>query len=302
MSIVKTTKNINEAQLITHGGVFHADDVMATVILAKLFGEVTVCRTFKVPDNLSQNPIVYDIGFGKFDHHQTGGNGVRKNGVPYAACGLIWKEFGNILLKDTCNPLYIWRNLDNNLIQGIDAVDNGAMPSVNYPAHALSFSQAIFAFNPSWDSEETNDEAFVRAVAFAEIVFDNALKQAESKAKAKRIIEKAIEKEKDHIMVLDQFAPWKEHIFTSRNEKAKDIQFVLYPSLRGGYNWECVPAEPGSFAQRKPVPPEWKGLRDEDLQKVTGIATAIFCHPAGFIGSAETLDDAISMAKIAINA
>ena len=44
------TKNIKEATAITHGGTFHADEVMATIILNKVFGNITVCRTFRVPE------------------------------------------------------------------------------------------------------------------------------------------------------------------------------------------------------------------------------------------------------------
>ena len=44
---------------------------------------------------------------------------------------------------------------------------------------------------------------------------------------------------------------------------------------------------------------EWKGLNGSSLQEVTGIATATFCHPAGFIGGAETLEDTIRLAEIA---
>ena len=58
----------------------------------------------------------------------------------------------------------------------------------------------------------------------------------------------------------------------------------------------------GSFEQRKPVPEEWKGLNGPDIQKVTGIATATFCHPAGFIGGAETFADAYALAKKAVEA
>ena len=101
--MIRTTNSIQKANLITHGGVFHADDVMATVILEKVFGDVTVCRVLEVPEKLNSNVIVYDIGCGKWDHHQKGGNGVRKNGsnvgVPYAAAGLIWRDFGYEAIK-----------------------------------------------------------------------------------------------------------------------------------------------------------------------------------------------------------
>lgn len=123
-----------------------------------------------------------------------------------------------------------------------------------------------------------------------------------SKTKAQKIVDEAIEISEGHILVLDQFVPWQEFIFSSTTEKAEGIQFVVFPSNRGGYNWQCVPDSLGSFGQRKSVPTEWKGLRDFDLQKVTGVATASFCHPAGFIGGATTLEDALALAKLAVNA
>lgn len=299
--MIKTTKIAEQATVITHGGIFHSDEVLATVILSKVLGDITVLRTFKVPE-ISNNVIVYDIGLGKFDHHQKGGNGARHNGVPYAAVGLIWKEFGPQIVANTCNPDLVWNLIDRDLIQGVDATDNGTMPTADYPAQVMQFSQLVSCFNPLWDSTEDSDDAFLKAVAFAEIVFNNIYATAVSKAKAQNIVDEAIEKSEGHIMVLDQFVPWQEFIFASSNKKAADVQFVVFPSNRGGFNWQCVPDALGGFGQRKPVPTEWKGLRDADLQNMTGVKTATFCHPAGFIGGADKFEDAYALAKIAVEA
>lgn len=296
----KMTTNVTQATVITHSGTFHSDEVLATVILEKVLGNITICRTFKVPEELADDVIVYDIGFGMYDHHQKGGNGARENGVPYAAAGLIWKDFGRQLVTDTCNPDLVWNLIDRDLIQGIDATDNGKIPKVDYPAQAMTFSQAISSFNPNWDSEMSTDDAFAKAVEFAKIVFDNVLANAVSKANAQDIVDEAIESSVNNIMVLDRFVPWQEFIFSSTNNKASDILFVVFPSNRGGYNWQCVPDALGSFGMRKAVPDEWKGLRDLELQNVTGVATATFCHPEGFIGGATTLEDAIALAKLAV--
>lgn len=134
------------------------------------------------------------------------------------------------------------------------------------------------------------------------IVLENTLKNATAKAKAQKIVEEAIEKSQEHIMVLEQFVPWQEFIFSSENDKASEVQFVVFPSNRGGYNWQCVPDALGSFGQRKTVPSEWRGLSGENLQKVTGVPTANFCHSAGFLGSAETFEGAYALARIAVEA
>lgn len=300
--MIKTTKIAEQANVITHGATFHSDEVLATVILSKVLGDLTVLRTFKVPETVSDNVVVYDIGFGKFDHHQKGGNGTRENGVPYSAVGLIWKEFGPQLVADTCNPELVWNLIDRDLIQGVDATDNGAMPTVDYPAQVMQFSQMISFFNPQWDSKEDSDDAFLKAVDFAEIVFNNIFASAVSKAKAQQVVDEAIENVEGHIMVLNQYVPWQDFIFSSKNEKAAEVQFVVFPSNRGGFNWQCVPDALGSFGQRKSVPAEWKGLRATELQELTGVGTATFCHPAGFIGGADTFEDALALAKIAVRA
>lgn len=298
--MITTTQNITMANAITHAGTFHSDEVLSTVILEKVFSNLTIIRTLEVPENIGEDVIVYDIGFGKYDHHQKGGNGKRENGVPYASVGLIWKEFGHKIVTDTCNPTLVWEIIEQDLIQGVDAIDNGSLPKADYPIQAMTFSKAISEFNPTWDSQEDADEAFLKAVTFAKIVFDNTLKNAIAKAKAQEIVETAIEKSEGHIMVLDQHIPWQDFILLSQNKKAADILFVVYPSNRGGYNWQCVPDAIGSFGQRKSVPDEWKGLSGTKLQEITGIQTASFCHPNGFIGGADNLCDAIAIAKIAV--
>lgn len=293
-------KDATQANAITHGGTFHADEVMATVILSKVFDDLRVCRIFKVPEEVSEDVVVYDIGFGELDHHQKGGNGARENEVPYAACGLVWKKFGMQVVADSINPEKVWDIIDRMLIQGIDATDNGAMPRAEYPTQTMNISAIVSGFNPNWDSKDDPDEAFMQACALAEQVFDNCLERARGLVKADAIVEEAVEKADGHIMVLDQFVPWDNPLLNSENEKAAEIQFVVFPSNRGGYNWQCVPDALGSFGQRKQVPESWRGLRDEALQKETGIETATFCHPAGFIGGAETLEDAVALAKKAV--
>ena len=74
----------------THAGKFHADDVFATALLQIIRPDIRITRGFVVPDDF--DGIVYDIGFGMFDHHQEPRE-YRANGIPYAAsacCGGCW--------------------------------------------------------------------------------------------------------------------------------------------------------------------------------------------------------------------
>ena len=296
MADFSTTKVGTKANAITHGGIFHADEVMATVILLKI-KELTVFRTFKVPEELDDGVIVYDIGGGLYDHHQKGGNGCRDNGVPYSSAGLIWKKYGPEICKNTADPDAVWEEVDIKLIQGIDAHDNGKLPSIEYPAEPMTVSTAIAGFNSNWDQQVDTDILFENAVLFAEKIFDNCLRRAIANAKGKRLVAEAVAKTEGQIMVLDSYLPWTEYLL--KMENAANILFVISPALRGGWNWQCVPGSEGRFSCRKAVPNEWKGASSEELQKLTGVDDATFCHPAGFIGGAKTKEGAVKLAKLA---
>ena len=289
------TATIDNASHITHGGIFHGDEVMATAILSAI-EPITLNRTFRVPED--SKAFVYDIGGGQYDHHQRGGNGARGNGVPYSSAGLIWRDFGHKLVS--CEQA--WAFVDQELIAGIDAVDNGVLPGVDYPAKPASISSLISGFNPDWDSEVRPDDAFLEAVEFAQGVLARAISSAESKARAKALVDEAIEASEERIIVLPRFAPWQEYVLTSIDVKAADALYVVFPSNRGGYNVQAIPDAIGSFGNRKPLPESWRGVPANDLQAVSGVADANFCHKGGFIGGADSLAGAMAMAKKAIEA
>ena len=299
--MIRMTSNVYEAQLVTHAGGFHADEVLATAILEELFENVVVCRTLEVPKNLKSDVIVYDIGGGRWDHHQKGGNGVRENGVPYASAGLIWRDFGPELLKKKySDSSELLTSVDKMLIRGIDAIDNGIITNSKFEVSSMNISQAISDFNPTWDENENPDEAFKDACEFARQILINTLRRAISVMKARGYVEEAIEKSSNHIMILEKYVSWSRALYFSRNPKALDIWFVIYPSNRVGYNWRTVTISLKNHIPMKAVPDNWLGLKGEEYQKVTGVKTAMFCHHGGFIGAAETQEDAIRLAEIAI--
>lgn len=304
---INITKNIREANCITHAGTFHADEIFATLILSKIKENITIIRMQNIGEeekqNLEKNVIVYDIGGGKFDHHQKGGNGQRQNRVKYAACGLIWNEYGRQLLQkyEVDEIEYTWDYIDKNLIQFIDANDNGQLPKLETGYRNMHLSYIVSLFNPKWDEEKDSDINFMKALDLCKNIFDEFLHDSISKIKAKKFVDEAIRKSNNGILVLDEFMPWKEFLLESKDEKAKKINFAVFPSARGGYNVYAAPLEKGSFENRKTLPLEWRGLVDKDLQEVTGVKTARFCHNAGFICSTENKEDAIKLALKANN-
>lgn len=80
---------------ITHGGRFHADDVFSARLLKMVYPDIRIIRTFTVPDDFEG--IVFDIGGGKYDHHQKDSD-IRDNGIPYVAFDYCGANSANRLL------------------------------------------------------------------------------------------------------------------------------------------------------------------------------------------------------------
>lgn len=300
--MIELVKDIKDANFVTHAGKFHADEVFGTILLEKIFKNVKLIRLPEVDNIDLKDKIVYDIGGGEFDHHQLGGNGQRESGIKYAAFGLLWRKYGKEYLESiqASNIEDCFRLFDKNFVQFIDAGDNGQIKYENINIKLVTLSDIIEGFNPNWNEEVDTDEKFIEVLAIARIIFDNKIESTISKCLAKEFVEDAIEKSENGIMMLDKYMPYQEFILESKNKKANDILYVIFKSNRRGYTIRAVTKELGSFESRKKFPKEWAGLRNEDLQKVTGVKTATFCHNACFICVADELDDAIKLAKLAV--
>lgn len=300
---IKLTEKNGEANAFTHAGLFHADEVLATVILSRL-REIRLCRVSRLPDVLPDGALVYDIGMGKYDHHQKGGNGCRENGIHYAACGLIWRDFGCEVIRKTAPELSetevnaVWRRLDETLVSRVDAADNGETTRDEPTALAALIS----ACNPAWDHDTKSDDAFLEAAALAEIVFSHAIRNAVSGVRADSLVRKALAAARPPVLTLERFIPWQESLFSYEKETGKRFLYAVFPAIRGGFNCQCVPEESNLFCPRESFPQAWHGLKDEALRAVCGVQDALFCHPEGFLASAQTQAGAIRLAALAMQA
>jgi len=265
--------------VLTHAGKFHADDVFAAALLRILKPGVEIRRVYQVPEDFTG--LVFDIGWGEFDHHQSGAP-VRENGVPYAAFGLLWREFGASILGRTEA-----QRLDERFIQPIDLDDNtgcgGALPDL------------IADFNPLCDSGADPDQRFLEAVELAQKVLQNRLDSVLATGRAYRVVKAAMKAMEDHIVVLDVYCPWKPFVTKG------PARFVVYPSQRGGRSGQCVPfpAEQGG-GLKQPFPAQWAGKTAGELAALTGIPTLRFCHNNRFLVSADTKEDARAACMLAM--
>lgn len=271
---------------MTHGGKFHADDVFSAALLKIVNPEIRIIRAFEVPSDY--DGIVFDIGCGRFDHHQADAE-VRDNGVPYAAFGLLWREFGERILEQGGLSADTARReaarFDERFIQPLDMDDNTGCGN--------QMAGAITGFNPCWDSDVSPDDCFDRAVHFAGEVLKNKINSITSVGRAKVLVESALEKSRDNIVVLPRFAPWKMTLVKS------DAEFVVYPSQRGGYSAQGIPVDTDTNELKCAFPDKWAGKAREELQRISGLKTLNFCHKSGFMISAGTLDDATAACRIA---
>lgn len=306
-SNVRVTNNLEEANCITHSGTFHADEIFATLILSIIKEDIVVYRTSEVDDNMrATDCIIYDVGRGELDHHQKGGNGQRENGVMYAACGLVWRKYHKEVLEklgvDEKDIEYLYNQIDKNLIQFIDANDNGKTPDIDTEYKYVTIASIVASFNPRWDEDMSiSNDRFLEAMKVCREVLKNEIFSQISKLKAKEKVEKAIEESTNHILILNEYMPWQDFVLTSDTDKAKDLWYAIYPSKRGGYAVHCVNVKQGSFENRKSLPKEWSGLENEKLQEVTGVNNARFCHIACFLATTDTFEAALKLAELAVN-
>jgi uncharacterized UPF0160 family protein len=280
-------------QAATHDGVFHADDVTGAVILQLAIPEIAIIRT-RDPQMITDADLAFDVGGGSYDHHQRGGNGSRPNGVPYASAGLLWREYGALI----CGTAAVATEVDRQLIQPIDAHDNGYQISTNFHADAqpCTISHVVSSFNPSWDEPQDFDARFWQVVAWMKPVLERAIVRARGVVEARAVVRQAVADAVDpRIVVLPYFVPWQEALV----EASKDALLVVYPSA-GTWRVQVVPKLAGQPVARTALPEAWAGLDGAALATLTGVPDATFCHRQRFIAGAVSLTGALTMARLAV--
>ena len=274
----------NNATAFTHSGKFHADDVFSSALLLYLNPEIRIIRGNKVPEDF--DGIVFDIGRGRYDHHQKDSR-IRENGIPYAAFGLLWEELGAEILGEE-----LAQKFDESFVQPLDNNDNTGEKN--------ELATLIGNFNPTWDAQGGNDEAFFQAVSVAGMILENKFERYLDK-RVEEILEehqKAIlsgekSKEEARILILPEFVPCQKRLSET------DIAFVIFPSNRGGY---CIQPQKKEYSlnYKCSFPVEWLGLENEELVAATGLSSAGFCHKGGFLMTTGTLEDAVKACEISL--
>ncbi|MEI6042232.1 MAG: MYG1 family protein [bacterium] len=322
-------RDANHILIATHGSNFHPDDVCATAAALLYYGVdktglgkflhgfnelqekhngefVRVVRTLdkKVMDKAT---VLMDIGREydekrkRFDHHQEGGAGKREDGTPYASFGLVWKKFGKKIVGNADVAEYV----DKMFVKQIDAMDNGISIAKSMFADGTSpllFEDIIrldcdLVFGLNLEPQEMNkvfDKTFFKLVPLAQkMIIMTALKGyaiVEADKKLEQLYNKAVDK---RVIIMDKKTPVKLSNF-------KEPLFMVYPSLRGGWNAQAVRIGSGSYESRTHFPKSWEAKDPADLQKITGVPDATFCASGRWLVAAGSKAGVLKLVDLAL--
>jgi uncharacterized UPF0160 family protein len=309
-------------RIFTHSGMFHADDVFCVAASLLIWPEAEIFRVRQLPEDFGKDHNnsfdvsvdvggVYDGSLMMFDHHQSGGNA---DGM--AAIGKFWKETGVFVIDELYPELsadiigQVADYVETSIIAPIDRGDIGIKDweptdeaTENGWSH-LSAARLISSCNaPFGASEEVQMDHFMTAVRMALLSLRGTIQQGIEFCRMKNEVEAAASLRADDwsFIILQNPGPWQAHVIG--REDLNDILYVIFPSDRGGWMVQCVPDALDSFGKRKELPAEWAGLRGEEFASKVGLTqfgSATFCHPGRFVTGAETLEDAMKLASLAV--
>lgn len=327
------SSNYSHKRVGTHNGSFHCDEALGCFMirLTNKFRDAEIVRTrdSKILDALDavlDVGGVYDPEHDHYDHHQKGFNEAFGHGftTKLSSAGLVYKHYGmEIIARELQQDeghqdvLRLYLVVYKNFIEAIDADDNGIKKyDTDQPPKYVSntsLPSRVGRLNLDWmdpdQSSKNENAAFQKAMHLAGTEFLESIHfYAKSWLPARSIVLGCLTSRGDvhpsgEIMVLNKSCPWKLHLFELEEELKIDpsIKYVLYEDERGKqWRVQAVATSPGNFESRKALPLPWRGLRDDDLCKESGISGCVFVHMSGFIGGNRTFDGALAMAKAAL--
>lgn len=254
-------KRISKAKkIITHGGVFHVDEV-AAIALLMVFGHVSedikIIRTRDkdiIFDSICHGDYVIDVG-GKyngitlFDHHQDAS-------FTKSSAGLVWQMIG---LEDK------YPNI-SKLITIIDKQDLGIEQ-----AGEFSLVGELKRLNGNPINNEAN---FAFAITYMRRVLDSMKREIDSLVEAEKIVKSSVVK--NNIMYLEKFNRGWSSFVNGQTEFSHIKHVVWFDFIQKKYLVQVPPLKEGSFE-----------LNGERLKPCK---TMEFVHAAGFMAVADTID------------
>eukprot|EP00889_Picochlorum_renovo_P005363 jgi/Picre1/32393/NNA_007739.t1 len=286
----------------THSGTFHCDEALGCFLLLQTekFAGAEVVRS-RDPSLLDTLNVVIDVG---------------DAGLVYKHFGkeIVRKEMGVSANEEDIQAVYL--QVYKSFMEAVDAIDNGVnqYESSQPPRYINNthLSARVGNLNAQWYESLSDAETmgrFRQAMDMTGSEFMGCLQyQIKSWLPARSYVQEDIRNRKSvdssgQVVKLSTFVPWKNHIYELEKEMGieGDIKYVIYNDDKdGSWRIQAVAVAPESFNSRKPLPEEWRGLRDDALSELSGIPGCIFVHASGFIGGNKSLEGVTQMAKVAL--
>jgi len=178
-------------KMVTHSGNFHTDDIFAVVVIMMVFDEpFEIIRT---RDNkiVEESDFVVDIGGiynpdkNRFDHHQEGGAGEKKNKIPYSSFGLVWKKYGTSI----CGAKEVADIIEKRFCYPVDMADNGieTFKKISDDVFPYIIHNITSVFRPTWkevkNGKSNHDSAFMEYLPIARKILEREIIHAQMKSK-----------------------------------------------------------------------------------------------------------------------
>jgi len=275
----------------THAGTFHADDVLSAVLLKMVNPDIEIRRVYEIDESM-KDFLMFDIGFGKYDHHQnqkekrpwkrqTGLNSVF---IEYASLGKLWQVLGPELAGNA------YEQMDREIISHMDLADT--------TGYHNPLSLLILSMNPLWtenNSDEYLDRKYMESVDMMLPIIKRYLDRLNAAEMASKIVPSLIEHSilvhGVSIIVTEQYMPIAKELISTK------ISFYVYKSNRGGY---CVsPIRNSNGKAKYPFPEDLLGKEKNYLNnKIPGLN---FVHTNGFLANTKNLKSAYELISSSVD-
>lgn len=284
----------DQIRVVTHDGIFHADELLACAALSIAYGRNNVAiirsrhsKVLEVATNDKDMWVIdvgnsYDPSMLNFDHHMRDFDATNSFGNKLSSFGLVIEE---LLRRD------FFTEIKESLLKfsnKVDMLDNGVQK-----AEDLSFLSVLNSYS---DNEVIN---FYAALEVAMTYLLSLINQWKEEVTINERLEKAIQIRRNGIVASEEYIPVDERL-----NVLEDVKLVVYKSKAGTFNIQSVNVgETKDFSVRCPSPEAWRGLRDNELIRASGGLPLTFCHVGGFLTVTSTDDivEAIRVARIIID-
>eukprot|EP00930_Biecheleria_cincta_P084922 TRINITY_DN74345_c0_g1_i1.p1 TRINITY_DN74345_c0_g1~~TRINITY_DN74345_c0_g1_i1.p1 ORF type:complete len:377 (-),score=63.73 TRINITY_DN74345_c0_g1_i1:77-1162(-) len=279
---------------------------------------------------------VYDHERLRYDHHQRGffetvdgesavatksEEATGRWKTKLSASGLIYKHYGHEIISQLAgtgesDTDALWSELYDQFMEGIDAIDNGIeiCDGAKRYKQGTDLSSRVHRLNQRWNEKSDHDRQcalFQQASDLCGRDFLEVLGElVEAWLPARDLVRTALQERtvihaSGKILKFESGGmPWKDHLYSLEREAgiAGLVKFVLYTDQAGMWRVQAVTVEGTLFENRVSLLEPWRGVRDAELSKLSGIADCCFVHANGFIGGNMTFEGALEMALKSIEA